>query len=165
MAGLCFVASAQWQWIDKDGRKVFSDRAPPPDVPEKNILKQPGSAVHGMNALANAAPVRAASAPGQAGGESAPEMDTLKLSDVDKELANKKKQAEALVTARAKADEERVAKAKTDNCERARTSKTLMESGVRVSQTNAQGERVVLDDAGRSAEIRRAQVVIDASCR
>jgi hypothetical protein len=35
-------AWAQWQWLDKDGRKVFSDRAPSPDVPEKNILKRPG---------------------------------------------------------------------------------------------------------------------------
>ncbi|MBF9265764.1 DUF4124 domain-containing protein, partial [Paracidovorax cattleyae] len=37
-------ASAQWQWIDKDGRKVFSDRPPPTDVPARNILKQPGGA-------------------------------------------------------------------------------------------------------------------------
>ena len=34
---------AQWQWIDKDGRKVFSDRPPPADVPDKNILSQPGA--------------------------------------------------------------------------------------------------------------------------
>ncbi|HZY15413.1 MAG TPA: DUF4124 domain-containing protein, partial [Ramlibacter sp.] len=26
------AAAAQWQWLDKDGRKVFSDRAPPPDI-------------------------------------------------------------------------------------------------------------------------------------
>ncbi|WP_157774172.1 DUF4124 domain-containing protein [Paracidovorax citrulli] len=26
-------ASAQWQWIDKDGRKVFSDRPPRPTCP------------------------------------------------------------------------------------------------------------------------------------
>ena len=28
-------AFAQWQWLDKDGRKVFSDRPPPSEVPEK----------------------------------------------------------------------------------------------------------------------------------
>ena len=33
------LALAQWQWIDKDGRKVFSDRPPPADVPESKILK------------------------------------------------------------------------------------------------------------------------------
>ena len=37
-------AAAQWQWIDKDGRKVFSDRPPPQEIPEKSILKQPGGA-------------------------------------------------------------------------------------------------------------------------
>ena len=42
---LPLLAQAQWQWIDKDGRKVFSDRAPPSDIPDKNILKQPGSRV------------------------------------------------------------------------------------------------------------------------
>ncbi len=41
LAGLCFAASAQWQWIDKDGHKVFSDRAPPPEIQDKNILKRP----------------------------------------------------------------------------------------------------------------------------
>jgi len=35
------TALAQWQWIDKDGRKVYSDRSPPSDIPEKNILKAP----------------------------------------------------------------------------------------------------------------------------
>ncbi|WP_216088085.1 DUF4124 domain-containing protein, partial [Shigella flexneri] len=33
------------QWVDKDGRKVFSDRPPPVDVPAKNILKQPGGSL------------------------------------------------------------------------------------------------------------------------
>jgi len=37
----CLSATAQWQWLDKDGRKVFSDRPPPADVPDKNILAQP----------------------------------------------------------------------------------------------------------------------------
>jgi hypothetical protein len=34
---------AQWQWIDKDGRKVYSDRSPPSDIQEKNILKRPAA--------------------------------------------------------------------------------------------------------------------------
>jgi hypothetical protein len=40
---LPLAASAQWQWIDKNGKKVFSDQAPPPDVPEKNILRRSGT--------------------------------------------------------------------------------------------------------------------------
>jgi hypothetical protein len=43
-ASFAVTALAQWQWIDKDGRKVYSDRSPPSDIPEKNILKMPRGA-------------------------------------------------------------------------------------------------------------------------
>jgi Domain of unknown function (DUF4124) len=33
---------AQWQWVDAQGKNVFSDIAPPTSVPEKNILRKPG---------------------------------------------------------------------------------------------------------------------------
>jgi hypothetical protein len=63
--GLCClawaVAQAQWQWVDKDGRKVFSDRAPPPDIPARNILRQPGSSARRHRGCCAGA---AASAPG-----------------------------------------------------------------------------------------------------
>src|SRR5689334_12636967 len=38
---LPLAAAAQWQWVDKDGRKVFSDKMPPPDIPQERILKGP----------------------------------------------------------------------------------------------------------------------------
>lgn len=63
-------AAAQWQWIDKDGRKVFSDRPPPAEVPAKSILKQPGGAPVARPATTpeassteNATPAAAASKP------------------------------------------------------------------------------------------------------
>ncbi len=159
------VAHAQWQWTDKDGRKVFSDRAPPPDVPAKNILRQPGMNTRGIDAAANIAPMKAASAPNPTNGDSPPNSETLKLSGVDKELADKKKLADAAVVAKAKADEEQTAKARADNCQRARNNKVVMDSGVRVSQTTAQGERAVMDDAARAAEFKRIQTAIDVNCR
>ncbi|MFX6884193.1 DUF4124 domain-containing protein, partial [Acinetobacter baumannii] len=61
-------AAAQWQWIDKDGRKVFSDRPPPQEIPEKNILKQPGGT---RAARPAAAPVPADAAAVPAPGTSA----------------------------------------------------------------------------------------------
>ena len=39
-----FGAAAQWQWKANDGSRVFSDRPPPADVLEKDILKRPGGA-------------------------------------------------------------------------------------------------------------------------
>ena len=159
------AAQAQWQWTDKDGRKVFSDRAPPSDVPAKNILRQPGVNTRGIDTAAATGPVKAASAPNPTTGESASDVDTPKLIGIDKELAAKKKLADAAVAAKTKADEEQTAKARADNCQRARTNKVVMDSGVRVSQTNAQGERAVMDDATRAAELKRIQTVIDTSCR
>ncbi len=164
----CVTAQAQWQWIDKDGRKVFSDRAPPSDVPAKNILQQPGKAAGSASSLAAAEPVgpaSAASAGGVAKVESAPDHAAPKLSAVDKDLADKKKQADAAVAASKAAEAEQAAKAKSDNCDRAKNSKALMESGVRVSQTNAKGEREILDDNGRQAELKRIQVVMEANCK
>lgn len=95
------AAMAQWQWVDKDGRKVYSDRPPPADVPEKNILKQPGyrSAVAPAPA---AAPASAASAAASAA--------IPRPSGKDKELEEKKKQAEQQEAAARKAEEERIQK-------------------------------------------------------
>ena len=36
-----------------------------------------------------------------------------------------------------------------------------MDSGVRVSHTKPNGEREILDDAGRAAELKRIQIVMD----
>ena len=165
---LCAGVHAQWEWVDSGGRKVFSDRAPPPDVPQKNILKQPGAVAKAavpQVASASDAPAKAASDAAGAAGEPGPETAVPKLSAVDKDLAERKKQAEAAVQAKARADEESAARAKADNCQRAMANKTLMESGARVTMTNAKGEREVIDDTGRAAELKRIKIVMDASCK
>ena len=161
MAFACVSAYAQWQWIDKDGRKVFSDRAPPPEVMEKNIVKRPAGAtknaplanteVSAETPAASAAPLLAASAP--------------KLSGLDKELEAKKKQSADAEAAKLKAEQERIVKAKIENCARAKQAKATYDSGVRVSRTTATGEREILDDAGRAAEIKRIQSVMDSDCK
>lgn len=156
---LSTVAFAQWQWLDKDGRPVFSDRSPPPNIPEKSILQRPGGAL--VAPVANAVdaagdqtavpPLMVASAP--------------KISGIDRELADKKKKAEAEQTAQRKAEEDRIAAARADNCKRARSAKAGLDSGIRLSRTNAQGEREIMDDAARAAEAKRVQTIIEADCR
>lgn len=156
------TAFAQWQWIDKDGRKVFSDRSPPADIQEKDILKRPGGsnriAAAPTSAIAPAAPIAAASATtGKAG---AP-----KLSGKDAELEARKKQAEEEEAAKKKAEEEKIAKVKADNCERAKRYLTTLQSGVRIGQTNAKGEREIMDDSKRAEETKRTQEASDISCK
>lgn len=152
-------ASAQWQWIDKDGRKVFSDRPPPQEIPEKSILKQPGG--H--------SPARAAApSAGTEGAEAPQPVAVPKLaasSTKDKELEQKKAAAEAAEAAKAKAEQEKIAKALAENCTRARQAKATYDSGRIITQTNAQGERVFMDEAARNAEAKRIDGVIATDCK
>ncbi|MBK7549619.1 MAG: DUF4124 domain-containing protein [Rhodoferax sp.] len=155
------AAFSQWQWIDKDGRRVFSDRAPPPEVPQKNILKQPsnmGKAVAVPVATETVATPEAAPA-------ATPASSTPKILSVDKDLEAKKKQVADAEAAKRKADEERVLKARIENCARAKQAKTTFDSGVRVARTNAAGEREIMDDAARAAESKRIQAIIDSDCK
>jgi len=152
------AALAQWQWVEKDGRKIFSDRPPPADIQEKDILKRPAGAPRAAVAATVAAPAAAASPPGLKA--SAP-----KLSGKDAELEAKKKKADEEEAAKKKAEEDKAAKTRADNCERAKTGLATLQSGVRMSSVNAKGEREIFDDAKRAAETKRAQEVIDASCK
>lgn len=161
-------AAAQWQWIDKDGRKVFSDRPPPQEIPEKSILKQPGgyvpraaqpaaAAPSGDDAQAPAAQGTAAAAPKLAA--SAPGTGK------DKALEEKKAQAEAAEAAKKKLADEKLAKDKAENCVRAQSAKAVFDSGKPVTQSNAQGERIFLDEAARAAESKRIDGIIATDCK
>nr|WP_315463852.1 DUF4124 domain-containing protein [uncultured Rhodoferax sp.] len=148
-------AFAQWQWIDKDGRKIFSDRGPGPDVPDKNILKRPAGGKPNGSSTSNetAAPTQ----------EATPTLP--KDSGIDKSLEAKKKQAEAVEIANKKAADERITKAKAESCKLARQSKASLDSGLRIARTNQAGEREILDDTARAAEAQRIQGVIDSDCK
>lgn len=162
-------AAAQWQWIDKDGRKVFSDRPPPQEIPEKSILKQPGGASRA--ALPAPAALATESAPanaseGSTAAASAPKPAASSPgAGKDKALEEKKAQAEAAEAAKKKAEEEKLAKAKAENCNRARLARAAFDSGRPITQSNAQGERIFLDEAGRAAEVKRIDGVIASDCK
>jgi hypothetical protein len=171
------TAMAQWTWLDKDGRKVYSDKAPPAEILDKNIIKRPGGQIGAANTAADAAAnakarvitdgVAADQAIAAASGASAPQAaaSAPKLSSVDKELEKKKKEKEDAEAAKRKEEEQRVTKAKIETCARAKTAKTTLDSGVRIGITNAKGEREVMEDAARAAEVKRVQGIIDSSCR
>ncbi|MCZ2105379.1 MAG: DUF4124 domain-containing protein [Comamonadaceae bacterium] len=164
-------AAAQWQWVDKDGRTVFSDRPPPMDVPQKNIRTTPHVLVP-RTAAAAAAPsasttpqatpdaatqpaVGAAPAPADAGKDKALEEQKARMEAAEAA----KKQAED------KAKAEKEAKARADNCTRARQQSAALQPGRLVGTTNAQGERGYMDDATRAAELKRAEQIIQRDCR
>jgi hypothetical protein len=149
-------ALAQWQWIDKGGRRVFSDQAPPADVPAKNILKGPKGKPM-PTSVEEAGPATAAST--AAAASSAP-----KVSGRDKDLEARKKQADAAEAEKKKAAEREIEQAKAENCKRARESKSNYDSGVRLSRMNEKGEREILDDSQRATESKRLGEIIARDC-
>lgn len=159
---LSMAASAQWQWIDPNGHPVFSDRAPPADIPEKNILKRPKSA-SGLTDAVNA--TSAPAAPAANGNVAPPAGRTPKLSGVERALLENKKQAAEAAADKHRADEEKIAKLQAESCARARQAKLGLDAGVRIARTNAQGEREFLDESGRAEEAQRIQSIIEADCK
>ena len=155
------TAAAQYQWIDKNGSRVYSDVAPPADIPAKNILKQPrGSS---LSAPVTEAPAQAA--PAAAAASAATPASGPATAGVDKALEEKKKQAEAAEAAKKKAEEQKLAQARAENCKRAREGKATLDSGVRMARTNEKGEREVLDDTQRAAELKRINGIIQSDCK
>jgi hypothetical protein len=155
---LPLVASAQWQWLDKDGRKVFSDRGPPSDIAPNRILKQPGTRA----TTTETSPQVAAAAPASPAASSG--LNLPRVSGKDAALEDKRKQAEAAEAEKRKAEETRLASARAENCQRARAGKSTLDSGVRIVRTNDKGEREILDDKQREAEARRLDEMIARNC-
>ncbi len=148
------LALAQWQWIDNAGRRVFSDQPPPLEVPQRNILKQPGPR----------GPVVFESSPAPAAAVARPGSAASVPTGTDKELEAKRKQLETTEAAKRKADEENIAKLRAENCTRAQQAKRTIDSGMRIARMNAKGEPEVLDDAGRAGELKRIQEIIASDC-
>lgn len=157
-------AVAQWQWIDKDGMKVFSDQAPPPEIPEKNILKRSGAPAPRLSVAPTAPAPAPQAAPAGTPGLQIEANQVKPPSGVDKALEEKTRQAEAAEKAKKAAEAQTIAKAKAENCTRARQGKATFDSGIRVARLNAQGEREIMDDKARAAEQQRLTSVIASDC-
>jgi hypothetical protein len=152
------AVSAQWLWIDNAGNKVFSDTAPPPGTPDKNILRKPGARAE----IKPAETAPAGTAPAEAAAPSPKVTGKDEQLEAKKKLADK--QAEEAAQAKKKAEADQFAKTRADNCERAKRSKQTFDSGIRLATTNAKGEREIMDDKARAAEGRRIDEIIRSDC-
>ncbi|TFV98651.1 DUF4124 domain-containing protein [Oxalobacteraceae bacterium OM1] len=144
-------AFAQYVWLDENGVRQYSDRPPPASVPEKRILKQPGSPGRPLSEAAEApaaAPADAAAQP------------TL----ADRDADFKKRRKEQVEKERKTAEETRAAEEKKRSCDRAREYLKALDSGERITRTGATGEREFLSDEQRAREVREARDYVDR-CR
>jgi hypothetical protein len=153
-----------WEWMQDDGsgpRRVISDRPPPAHLKNIRILRQPQGAA--VAAPQGPVAVPALAPPGTAAQPAAGNLPVLPSED--KNLAARKKQAEEAEAEKQRAAQEAAAKIRADNCARAQSVKATLDSGQRIAITGTNGERVVLDDDGRAAEMRRVQAAMQQNCR
>lgn len=155
------AAGEIYNWKDKDGTTHYSDI--PPAKGEVKTLRAgpaarpaPAASVHGGEAATQPA------APGTANASPAADGKPKTLAERELEF-RQRRAAEAEAQAKAEKEAEDAAQ-KARACEQARNQLTALTSGQRVSRFNASGERVVIDDAERAAEVTRTQEQIDRAC-
>jgi len=156
-------AAAQWAWRDATGKMVYSDEPPPKSVPARDIVRQPAApAVSRGRAVMDApaeAPAEAATAP--AGATAAPRPPTV----ADREIESRRRQQQVAEAEKKAADEEALRRQTAENCERLRAYQRALDGGFRVARVNAAGEKEILGDAQRAAEIERTRAQIEQNCR
>lgn len=152
---LMAVASGpQWKWRDASGQVQYSDRPPPPGIPDKDILQRPVTKAKPIQIVSADAPAsQPAAAPPPPPAASAPKVSPEKKKAEEEQKAKQ---------AAAEAEQRRV---RAENCQQARARLAEIDSGQRLASTDAKGERVVWDDARRAAERQRVQAIASDSCR
>jgi Domain of unknown function (DUF4124) len=146
-------SAAAWKWRDATGRVTVSDTPPPNSVPDKDILVRPPLQIR----------ARAAASAAEAGPKPTASLTTPR--GLDPELEARRKKAADDQMAQQKAQEDKGAAVRAENCVRAKGHLAALADGQRIARTNAQGEREVLDDKGRAEEMQRARAVIASDCK
>ena len=158
-------AAAQWAWRDATGKMVYSDQPPPKSVPARDIVRQPAAAPAGRPRLTTEAPAEAGAdakaAAAQTGAPAAPRPPTV----AEREIESRRRQQQLAEAERKAADEEMRKSQTAENCERLRAYQRALEGGHRIARLNAAGEKEILGDAQRAAELERTRSQIEQNCR
>jgi hypothetical protein len=130
------------KWVDDQGRVHYSDQAPPPEVQAKALRS-------------------ASEAAGSASGVAATGEPTY----VQQEAALKKEQQAKQAAAEQAAQKQAAADALKTNCDSAQQNLRSLQSGARIMDINAGGERYFIDDTQRQQRIEKAQQDISNLCK
>ena len=162
-SSICLPASAQYKWRNPAGVIQFSDMPPPLGTPEKDVLQRPATASRPTSTAAvNSSSTPSATAAVAASGVM---VNSAPLKNGEPELEAKRRKVEQEQAAKAKADAEKTAAARAENCSRAQTNLRTLEAGTRITQTNAKGEREVMDDKARADSIRLNKDSMATDCK
>ncbi len=145
-------AAAQYQWRDAQGKMVFSDQPPPASIDRSQVLREPDPARTAAARAATAAQPPATS------------TERPPASLADRDMAFRKRQMEQQEAARKLAAEQAKAQEKKTACADNRDTIRTLESGMRVSRVDANGERSFLSDAERNERLRTARRNASSGC-
>jgi hypothetical protein len=151
VATLAFAGSAlaqQYKWVE-NGRIRYGD-VPPPGVKATPLRGPSGPA--------------AAATPAPAGKDAAKAAPKGPLTPAQQEAEFRKRQLEAQKSQEKQAQATEEARAKQENCANAQAQLRLLESGERISRTDAKGERYFVDDEQRKADTVRARKSVSDWC-
>ena len=157
-------AVGQWAWKEDSGRVVYSDRPPPANIKSTQILRQP--------TVVAPAPAPQPATPGGAAADgerptaspAAPSASSTPKSVAERDMEFRKRQQERADSERKAQEEQQKSAAKAADCERSRGYLRSLEDGVRISRTDASGNREILDDAQRATEMERTRKTIQQVC-
>lgn len=142
------TAAEIYKWTDADGKVHFSDQPPPPGVKAPVTVKPRRSTTAADGAATDAAPAT--------GGP---------RTYVEQEADFRRRQVEAAEKAKA---EKQAADEVAENqriCEQARARVASLQTGGRITRTNAAGEQVFLTDAEISQALEGARRDADSACK
>jgi len=157
------VTAQVYKWVDKDGKVQYSDIPPPADAkgaaPKKLDTRVPSNALEVPSTSGKTAADGKAKKDSKTPAKDGPKTLADKAKDFDKRRTD---EADA---AKKTAEIERVAKANKERCTEATNFLRDIESGRPLAASDEKGERVILDDAGRSAQMDRARKAMTESCK
>lgn len=136
-----------YKWVDKDGKVQYSDQPPAPN--------QTTSAPQRLTSTTSSS----AATPAASGEKPAAE----KAPDKNKEF--EKRRIDATEKAKKEEDAAKLALQKQERCDEAKGNVKSLESGIRISRTDANGERTFLDDDQRAKELERTQKIMADACK
>lgn len=156
IAALLIASScqAQYVWLDEKGNKQFSDLPPPANISKEKILKAPAKSMATMSSTMT--PSEATTNAGAANEQlKKPVTTASKNEDYNKRKAEQEEKDKKYLA------EQQASAEKTKNCERARSYQKTIESGQRISATDANGEKNILNDAQRAQELKETQRILN----
>ena len=140
------AAGAQsYKWVDKDGKVRYSD-IPPPGGVKFSAVKPPASTG-----------TPAASPASDGAKDAAKAAPKGPLTPVEQEQAYRKRKLEEEEARKKQEDALAADQTRKQNCDRAQENVRVLESGQRITRTDAKGERYFVDDDQRAKDIEVAR--------